>query len=115
MTLARALNGTKLESIKRQDGVQNGKPASARHRAKLPSDPSLMVGDEPQDIIAAKDSMNFRFVVQDRAVVTALGIEGWRPKCPEMLESGEVTFQGVYMRFHAVGVISSDSRPLYLE
>ncbi|KAI9570964.1 S-adenosyl-L-methionine-dependent methyltransferase [Boletus coccyginus] len=42
---------------------------------------------------ALNNDANLRFVVQDRPVVTALGIEAWRSKCPEMLESGQVVFQ----------------------
>ena len=38
--------------------------------------------------------MQFRFVVQDRPVVVGLGLAAWRAQCPEMLESGQVVFQG---------------------
>ncbi|KAG1880138.1 hypothetical protein F4604DRAFT_1620152 [Suillus subluteus] len=34
----------------------------------------------------------FRFIVQDRPVVVGLGLDAWRAQCPEMLESGQVTF-----------------------
>ncbi|KAG9311280.1 S-adenosyl-L-methionine-dependent methyltransferase [Chiua virens] len=49
--------------------------------------------DEQRDTITAKDDVNLRFIVQDKPVVTALGIEAWHSKFPEMLESGEVVFQ----------------------
>lgn len=35
-----------------------------------------------------------RFVVQDREAVCALGVEAWRARCPELLESGRAAFQG---------------------
>jgi hypothetical protein len=38
--------------------------------------------------------MQFRFIIQDRPVVVGLGLEAWRAQCPEMLESGQVTFYG---------------------
>ncbi|KAF8128341.1 S-adenosyl-L-methionine-dependent methyltransferase, partial [Boletus edulis] len=40
-----------------------------------------------------KNEVNIRFVVQDRPIVTALGVEAWRSKFPEMIESGQVVFQ----------------------
>ena len=98
MTLARALSD---DSVKKRNGILNEglQPSSVavpRHRPKVPSDPWLMVSDEPRNDIAAKNYANLRFVVQDRPVVITLGIEAWRSKCPEMLESGQVVFQGVY-------------------
>ncbi|KAJ8582551.1 hypothetical protein M405DRAFT_559380 [Rhizopogon salebrosus TDB-379] len=38
--------------------------------------------------------MQFRFIVQGRPVVVGLGLSAWRAQCPEMLESGQVVFQG---------------------
>ncbi|KAG2033087.1 S-adenosyl-L-methionine-dependent methyltransferase, partial [Suillus americanus] len=35
---------------------------------------------------------SFRFIIQDRPVVVGLGLDAWRAQCPEMLESGQVTF-----------------------
>lgn len=105
MILARALNGPRVDLIK--DGVHDEEPGTPRHTAKLPIDPLLTVGDEPQSNIAAKDNVNLRFVVQDRPVVTALGIEAWRSKCPEMLENRQVVFQGVYVRVLSVALSDS--------
>lgn len=96
MILARALNDPGVDSVKRQNGAHSEEPATPRYTAKLPIEPSLIIGDEPQNKDVSEDNVNFRFVVQDRPVVTALGIEAWRSKCPEMLESGQVVFQGVY-------------------
>ncbi|KAH0826054.1 hypothetical protein J3R83DRAFT_7341 [Lanmaoa asiatica] len=97
MTLARALNDPRGDSAKKQDDPYHEElqptSAAAPRRSKLPSDPSLMSSDEPQHNTAAKNDANLRFVVQDRPVVTALGIEAWRSKCPEMLESGQIVFQ----------------------
>ncbi|KAG2343502.1 S-adenosyl-L-methionine-dependent methyltransferase, partial [Suillus weaverae] len=38
---------------------------------------------------------SFRFIVQDRPVVVGLGLDAWRAQCPELLESGQVTFYDV--------------------
>lgn len=102
MILARALNVPRADLVKKRDGVHNeGLPPTSvvvpRHRSKVPSDPSFMVSD------AAKNDANLRFVVQDRPVVTALGIEAWRSKCPEMLENGQVVFQGASIVFQVRG------------
>ena len=97
MILARAFNSTTLDSIKRQDCTRTEEPATARLAGNLPSDPFPTTNDEPKSSVA-EDDMNFRFVVQDRAVVTILGIEAWRSKFPEMLESGQVIFQGKILR-----------------
>lgn len=104
MTLARALTDSRADSVKKRNGAHNEElqPTSVvvpRHRPKVPSDPSLIVSDETRNDIAAKNYTNLRFVVQDRPVVTALGVEAWRSKRPEMLESGQVMFQGVYFVF----------------
>jgi len=98
MILARALNVPRTDLVKKRDGALNEWPPPTsvvvpRHRSKVPSDPSFMVGD------ATKNDANLRFVVQDRPVVTALGIEAWRSKCPDMLESGQVIFQGASIVF----------------
>ena len=98
MTLVRVLSD---DSVKKRNGTLNEglQPSSfavPRHRPKVPSDPWLMVSDELRNDIATKNYANLRFIVQDRPVVTTLGIEAWRSKCPEMLESGQVVFQGVY-------------------
>ncbi|KAG2367596.1 hypothetical protein BDR07DRAFT_1393039 [Suillus spraguei] len=46
-----------------------------------------------QDELSARQSnMQFRFIIQDRPVVVGLGLDAWRAQCPEMLESGQVTF-----------------------
>ncbi|KIJ64089.1 hypothetical protein HYDPIDRAFT_91366, partial [Hydnomerulius pinastri MD-312] len=44
------------------------------------------------------EDMHFRFIVQDRPVVTGLGIAAWRTQCLEMLESGQVQFQVYLLR-----------------
>lgn len=113
MILARALSDARVDTFKKQDdahneGLQPTSAAAPRHRPKLPSDPSLTASDEPRNIPAAKNDANLRFVVQDKSVVTALGIEAWRSKCPEMLESGQVVFQGVYIRFRGPSAGLSD-------
>lgn len=107
MILACAVNDPRLDSLRKQDGAHNGElqhtsTTVPRHGSKLPSDPSLTISDEPRNNTATKNDTNLRFVVQDKSAVTALGIEAWRSKCPEMLESGQVVFQGVYMRFHVL-------------
>jgi hypothetical protein len=104
MTLARALNDPRVDVIKDRDGthnegLQSTSVAIPRHRSKVLSDPSPMVSDEPEDNTAPKNNLNFRFVVQDRPIVNTLGIEAWRSKCPEMLESGQVVFQGLCFAF----------------
>lgn len=113
MVLARALTDTRVDSPKKQDGthsegVQSISVTVPRHSSKLPSDPSLMANDETRNNTAARNDVNLRFVVQDRSLVTALGIEAWRSKCPEMLESGLVVFQGVYLRFCVLCMGSSN-------
>ncbi|KAG2127306.1 S-adenosyl-L-methionine-dependent methyltransferase, partial [Suillus bovinus] len=41
---------------------------------------------------------SFCFIVQDRPVVIGLGLDAWRAQCPEMLESGQVTFYVYILR-----------------
>jgi hypothetical protein len=120
MTLARALNDSRADSVKKRNGAHNEElqPASVgapRHRPKVPSDPSFIVSDEPRNDVVTKNYANLRFVVQDRPVVTTLGIEAWRSKCPEMLESGHVVFQGVYFVFQAWGCRTDESRVFYID
>ncbi|KAG8221633.1 hypothetical protein J3R82DRAFT_1911 [Butyriboletus roseoflavus] len=98
MILARALNDPRVDSLKKHDGihsegVQCTSATVPRHSSKLPSDPPLMASDELRNNTAAKNDAILRFVVQDKSLVTALGIEAWCSKCPEMLESGQVIFQ----------------------
>ena len=50
---------------------------------------------QPAPASSEDQDMQFRFVVQDRPVVVGLGLAAWRAQCPEMLESGQVVFQGV--------------------
>ncbi|KAF9235949.1 hypothetical protein BU15DRAFT_50734, partial [Melanogaster broomeanus] len=58
--------------------------------------PLIMLGiDKSQGM--PKDDTNFRFIIQDRPAVTDLGIQAWHSQCPEMLESGNVEFQGMYI------------------
>lgn len=57
----------------------------------------------------SKDGSNIRFVVQDRPAVTALEIEAWSSKCPEMFESGQVTFKSANMRSRKVSMLMSPS------
>ncbi|KAF8443678.1 hypothetical protein L210DRAFT_3502471 [Boletus edulis BED1] len=98
MVLAHALNDPKADSAERRDRAHNEElePTSVAvppHQPKLPVDPSLMASAEPRNNTAAKNEVNIRFVVQDRPIVTALGVEAWRSKFPEMIESGQVVFQ----------------------
>ncbi|KAF8547690.1 S-adenosyl-L-methionine-dependent methyltransferase, partial [Imleria badia] len=55
-----------------------------------------------------RNNLNFRFVVQDRPIVNTLGIEAWRSKCPEMLESGQVVFQGLHPAVYVLRVVLHD-------
>jgi hypothetical protein len=101
MFLARAFNDLRVDSVGRHDGGGNYdlKPPAAstahRHRARHPSDAPLPTSSELQGIHGSKHDMKFRFIVQDKPVVTSLGIAAWRSQCPEMLESGQVEFQGM--------------------
>lgn len=118
MTLARALNDPRADLVKNRDGTHNEgleSTSAVVPRHKIPSNSPPMVSDEPQDNVATKNDMNFRFVVQDRPVVSTLGIEAWRSKCPEMLESGRVAFQGLYPRSkRGVVVLTIRHRPRLL-
>ncbi|KAJ7796023.1 O-methyltransferase [Mycena olivaceomarginata] len=44
--------------------------------------------------VDADGSGGLRFVIQDRPVVVEMGEKAWRAKCPELLDSGAVRFQG---------------------
>ncbi|KIK97901.1 hypothetical protein PAXRUDRAFT_9890 [Paxillus rubicundulus Ve08.2h10] len=106
MFLARAFNDLRVHSVGKHDGSGNDelKPPSAstarRHRTKHSSDAPLSTSSELQGIHGSKDDINFRFIVQDKPVVTSLGIAAWRSQCPEMLESGQVEFQGMSICLH---------------
>ncbi|KAG5642068.1 hypothetical protein DXG03_003645 [Asterophora parasitica] len=39
------------------------------------------------------EDLGFKFVIQDREVVVAMGEKAWRAKCPEFLDSGTARFQ----------------------
>lgn len=45
-----------------------------------------------------EDSLGLKFVIQDRGVVVDMGVQAWRAKCPEFLESGIAKFQGSFSR-----------------
>ncbi|KAF9218485.1 hypothetical protein BS17DRAFT_791302 [Gyrodon lividus] len=99
MFLARTFNDLRVDSVRSHDSTSTDglKPLAVstahRHRANHPGDASLSASNESQGIHVLKEDMNFRFIVQDRPVVTGLGIAAWRSQCPEMLESGQVEFQ----------------------
>ena len=96
MTLACALNAPRADPARKQDGNGPMSDAVPRDKSKPPSDPSAIVVDESRNTTAAQNDVNLRFVVQDKPVVTIAGVEAWRSKCPDMLESGQVAFQSLY-------------------
>ncbi|KAG2068138.1 hypothetical protein BDR04DRAFT_791799 [Suillus decipiens] len=67
---------------------------SARSHADLRLQSSQDEFSARQSTVPSCDDqdMQFRFIIQDRPVVVGLGLDAWRVQCPEMLESGQVTF-----------------------